>query len=234
MNVVVVIPWRDRGTDPLRSANLHCVQQQWADYDLPVIVSDDGRVGDAPFNRSAAYNRGITAADDAEVFILAESDMLIDIKQIASAVVMATKAPGLVMPFRIYYALSLRDSEKVRAGEFTAPEVARGPGNDRTAAVHGGAINIISRTSYYDVRRYDELFQGSSYDDDSMKRAFEICCGPTRFVDGPAYHLYHLPADRGPHLSADDRIATARNKARYERYLCANTPEQIRALTMEG
>jgi hypothetical protein len=234
MNTAVIIPWRDRGVDPLRSANLHRVQEQWAEYDLPVIISGDGRDGDAPFNRSAAYNRGIAAATDAEVFILAESDMLIDIEQIAAAAVLAARAPGLVMPFRIYHALSPEHSERVRAGEVAPAEAVQGAGNDRTAAVHGGAINIISRTTYYAVGRYDEMFEGAWYDDDSMKRAFEICCGPTRFVDGPAYHLYHLPGGRGEHLRPGDRAATVRNKARHERYLLASTPGQIRALTMES
>jgi hypothetical protein len=211
MNTAVIIPWRDRGVDPLRSANLHRVQEQWAEYDLPVIISGDGRDGDAPFNRSAAYNRGI-----------------------AAAAVLAARAPGLVMPFRIYHALSPEHSERVRAGEVAPAEAVQGAGNDRTAAVHGGAINIISRTTYYAVGRYDEMFEGAWYDDDSMKRAFEICCGPTRFVDGPAYHLYHLPGGRGEHLRPGDRAATVRNKARHERYLLASTPGQIRALTMES
>lgn len=234
MNAVVIIPWRDRGIDPLRSANLHRVQEQWADYDLPVIVSGDGRDGDAPFNRSAAYNRGIAAATDAEVFILAESDMLIDVEQIAKAAVLATQQLGLVMPFRTYHALSPENSEKVRAGELTPVQAVSEPGNERTAAVHGGAINVISRSTYYAVGRYDEQFEGAWYDDDSMKRAFDICCGPTCLVDGPAYHLYHLPGGTGDHLRPGDKAATARNKARHGRYLRASTPAHIRALTTEG
>ncbi|UVK63081.1 hypothetical protein SEA_SHROOMBOI_102 [Mycobacterium phage ShroomBoi] len=34
-----------------------------------------------------------------------------------------------------------------------------------------------------------------------------------------------------PHLTAADKAATERNKQRFERYLQATTPEQIRALT---
>lgn len=233
MNTTVIIPFRDRGIDPLRAANIVRVLDQWNDYELPVILTDDGRDGDAPFNRSAAYNRGIAAANDAEVFVLAESDMLIDIAQVAKAAVMAAQAPGLVMPFDIYHALTPQDSERVRAGTLDPAQAALDVGNDRTAAVHGGAINVISRESFYAIGRFDEKFEGAWFDDDSMKRAFEVCCGPTRIVEGPAYHLHHLPGGRGPHLRPGDTAATARNKARHQRYLHANTREQIHALTLE-
>lgn len=236
MNAVVIIPWRDRGVDPLRAANLQRVLDQWGYYRMPVIVSDDGRDGDAPFNRSAAYNRGIAAAGDAEAFVLAESDMLISLDQINTAIDRAMRRPGLVMPFSEYYALTDKESIEVRAHRqdgFTIIGGDRHRANPRTAAEHGGAINVISRFTYDAVGRYDEQFEGAWYDDDSMKRAFEVCCGSTRIIDGPAYHLFHLPGGRGPHLRPGDAAATARNKTRHSRYLRVNTREQIHALTME-
>jgi len=101
MNVAIVIPFRDRGNDPLRPANLRCVIEHWDGCDVPVWLSDDGRVGDAQFNRSQAYNRGAWFVD-ADVVVFAEADMLVPYSQIRQAVAMAAAAPGLVVPFIQY------------------------------------------------------------------------------------------------------------------------------------
>ena len=69
--VTVVIPYRDRGIDPLRPANLRCVIEHWDGCDVSVCLSDDGRVGDAQFNRSQAYNRGAWFVD-ADVVVFAD------------------------------------------------------------------------------------------------------------------------------------------------------------------
>jgi hypothetical protein len=67
-----------------------------------------------------------------------------------------------------------------------------------------------------------------------MNRAFEVAAGPTRCVNGPAYHLYHLPGWKGDHLTDEDRAATERNKARWQLYLGATSGERIRELTAGG
>lgn len=81
------------------------------------------------------------------------------------------------------------------------------------------------------IGQWDEGFEGNWYDDDAMKIAFELCAGPTRWIDGPAHHLYHLPGWKGDHLTAADRAATAANKARLRLYQRAEQPAQIRELT---
>jgi hypothetical protein len=64
-----------------------------------------------------------------------------------------------------------------------------------------------------------------------MHIAFDICAGPTRWIDGPSWHLYHLPGHEGTHLTPEDKAATARNKQRWQLYTQATTPDQIRRLT---
>jgi len=115
-SVAVVIPFRDRGIDPRRAANLKRVVGQWQAYNFAPMIVSDGREGSAQFNRSAAYN---TAARhlDAQVLIFAESDMLISPSQITIATAMAVESPGLVVPFTEYRYLSAKDSVKVRGGE---------------------------------------------------------------------------------------------------------------------
>ena len=234
----VIIPWRDRGRDPLRPANLSRVIDHWEQIidhweccDASLIVSDDGREGEASFCRSEAYNRG-AAATDAEVLIFTESDMLVPFSQIYAAVDLAIRRPGLVIPFNLYCHLTPEDSWEVRNyradPHFYTPEWTMDNGRSI------GAINVMSRNTLELTGGYDTQFEGSWYDDNAAKIAFDICAGPTRWIDGPAFHLYHLPGYTGSHLTAEDRAATARNKHRLLQYRRARTADQIRVLVHGG
>lgn len=227
----VIIPWRDRGTDPLRAANLARVLEWWKDSPWPVEVVDDGRSGDQQFNRSAAYNRGAATART-RVLVYTEADMLIEWHQIGDAVNMATRTPGLVVPFDTYRymgqaeSLLLRDDASIDPATMFAETTKR-------AGRSIGAVNVISRDTLTMIGRWDERFEGNWYDDDAHKVAFERCAGPTRWVPGPAHHLYHLPGWAGDHLSPEDKAATVANRNRYRAYRRARSPETIWALTME-
>lgn len=226
MTVTICIPFRDRGTDPLRKANLEFVQEYWAGYDCPVLVVDDGRYGDAQFNRSAAYNKA-AALTVSDVLAYVESDMILDYYQLDCAVNLAKHAAGLVVPFTEYRYLSEVDSDDVRAYRVEpralVPEYIRRGSH--------GAVNVVSRQTLSAVGQWDEEFDGNWYDDDAMYQAFEVACGPARFVGGPAFHLYHLPGWTGPHLTESDTAATEHNRQRYKLYQQATTPEEIRELT---
>lgn len=230
MNIAVLIPFRDRGKDPNRPANLRRVLMGMEGL-YRIHVVDDDRSGYESFNRSAAYNRGADMVD-ADVLVYCESDLLVDALQIREAVALASSAPGLVVPFSRFMAITPEDSVRVRDLELEPEEaVSHQVRGDRQSI---GAVNVVSRESLSLIGQYDESFEGAWYDDDAMCRAFEVCCGPTRFIDGPGYHLYHLPGASGDHLTAADRAATERNKARYQLYQLATTPERIRELTAGG
>ena len=230
MRVVVIIPFRDRGRDPLRQANLDRVLIRWDDFDHPWMIYDDGCSGDEQFNRSVAYNRAVADYPDVDVFVFAESDVLIDYSQIDKAIELAAEKPRQVVPFTEYYYLTPEDSELVRALKVNpadcVPEVVLRRSH--------GCINVVSSEALKRVGGYDESFAGSWYDDSSMKIAFEKCCGSTKFIDGPVYHLWHLPGWDGDHLTDEDKAATRRNQIRYTRYRHASTVRQIRILTAGG
>ena len=239
---MVVIPFRDRGIDPLRQRNLDRVLDWWADSPWPVLVVDDGRSGDAQFNRSAAYNNGAEAARNAgaDVVIYTEADMLIPHGQVAAAVRASTTAPGLVVPFTVYRYLSPQDSQSVRddalnhtLGDPTGLK-ALVPESEMDNGASMGAVNVVTLASVDAIGGWDENFEGNWYDDNAMERAFAVCCGVRRHVAGPAWHLYHLPGWAGDHLTEADRAATEANRLRWERYAAAMTPDQIRALTGEN
>lgn len=231
MTAAVVIGFRDRGTDPLRRANLNHVLRYLDGLNLGTVhVASDGRNGTSQFNRHAAYNTGAQAAftRGADTIVFYESDMLVPAEQLRHAITAATDKPGLVVPFTARHELGPADSDQVRAGadhtNLTGALIMPKP--RRT-----GAVNVISRTTYTLVGRYDPTFTGSHWDDRAMHRAFDLCAGPTRWIDGPSWHLYHLPGYQGPHLTDEDRAATAANRRRYGQYKRAHTPDQIRALT---
>lgn len=222
----ILIGFRDRGTDPLRQANLDYVLAYWKPFGLPIHVVDDGRTGTEQFNRHAAYNKAAQQTD-ADMLCYIESDMLLPFHQLDQAIQEA-RTPGLVVPFTARHELNSEDSHQVRQGahpqDFRATVVMPKP--RRT-----GAINVISRHTYNLVGGYDEQFSGSWFDDRSMHRAFDICTAPTRWIDGPAFHLYHLPGYEGTHLTPEDKAATNHNRKRFAMYQRARTPEQIHQLT---
>lgn len=224
----MVIPFRDRGIDTLRQANLTAVLEYWSGYCTPLVV-DDGRHGDSQFNRSAAYNRAV-AQTDADVLVFTESDMLVPFDQIDAAIT-AAASPGLVVPFTRYCYLKPADSQKVRRGasphNFT-PQYVMGDGKSI------GAVNVVSRASLEAIGQFPEEFEGNWYDDNAVEHCFRVCCAPTRHVSGDAWHLYHKPGHTGTHLTPADKEATARNKARFEEYQRVTAPEQIRSMTLES
>lgn len=230
---VVVIPFRDRGHDPLRQQNLDAVLAWWKSSPWPVHVVDDGRTGAAQFNRSAAYNRGADLARElgVDVVVYTEADMMIPHGQIEQAIEAAAEQPGLVVPFTTYNYLSPVDSARVRHGANLIPLV---PESVMDNGASMGAVNVVSLAALDAIGRWDEGFEGNWYDDNAMEQAFAVCCGVRRHVFGPAWHLYHLPGWTGDHLTDADREATEANRQRWLRYEAATTPEQIRALTGEG
>lgn len=232
MKIAVIIPFRDCGTDPLRAANLLRVRNHWSDFGAPIYEVDDGREADASFNRCAAYNRGAARAKDADVLVYAEADMLISGWQVREAVARAAGGLGMVVPFRQYRALTARESERVRTYNRDPAVCDTDYVMDDGHAV--GAINVMHRDTLEAIGCWDETFEGNGYDDKAMERALAVAAGPIRWVEGPAYHLYHLPGWRGDHLSEADRAATEANRIRWHRYLKATTPREIRTLTAGG
>ncbi|QZT61256.1 glycosyltransferase family 2 protein [Mycolicibacterium austroafricanum] len=228
MTVSVIIPFRCRGTDPLRSHNLTRVLQQWSSFGAEIIVASDDGQGKDQFNRHRAYNRGTKQASG-DTLIYAESDMLIRFTQIDEAITLAEKQPRLVVPFTERHELNAEDSELVRAYNAN-PELFKAdiikPKPRRI-----GAINVLTKQALDMVGGWDETFTGCWWDDRSMHHAFDICTNPTIWVDGPSWHLWHLPGYQGKHLTGADKLATERNKRRYRLYAQAKTAEQIRALT---
>lgn len=236
---VFIVPWRDKGS-PVRRANLHAVLDHLNRAQLgDVVVVGDARDRGAPFNRSAAYNRGVAMHPPTPglVYCFHEADMIVAPDQLRAAIQLADKAPGLVIPFDTYRYLSATDSASVHDGAdpwACTPERVMADGRST------GPINVLSWETMQQVGRWDETFEGWGFDDRAMARAFQIATGtPTRFIPGPGYHLWHEPGwaaggrfiGGSRTLSAFEQRATENNRRRLHDYLLAKTPQRIRELT---
>lgn len=252
MKIRVIIPFRLReGADPRRAANLAIVQAWWYVHGYDPQIVSDGLSGDAQFNRHRAYNRAVDRFPETEVFIFTEADMLVHPSQIKIAVRRAVAEPGLVVPFTQYRYLSdgataaLRDwyndkPEQVIADSWSSevdhplsvftikPESVMDNGRSI------GAINVVSRETLEMTGGFTEATSGNWYDDNIIEEGFAFLTGnPTRYVEGPAVHMYHLPGHKGAHLSEADKDATARNRRLLQNlrtHVKANAPKSQEAV----
>lgn len=239
MQVQVIIPFRLReGADPRRQANLDIVHAWWYAHGFEPQIVSDGLVGDAQFNRHRAYNRAVEMFPETEVLVFTEADMLIHPSQILAAVKRADEKPGLVVPFTQYRYLSDEKTAAIRdvyhgdlddycgvdpeqyLADFWARPV------DSKYSIFGcpaesvmdngtsiGAVNVVSRKTLEITGGFTEATKGNWYDDRIIEEGFAFLTGQhTRYVEGPAVHMYHLPGHSGAHLSDADKAATAINK----------------------
>ncbi|PJE24765.1 MAG: hypothetical protein CK431_04385 [Mycobacterium sp.] len=238
VNAVVIVPWRDKG-DPWRRRNLDLVLEHLYGITDDVVACCDGRTGSAPFNRSAAYNRGVAMYPNADVYVFHEADMLLGRQNLQAAIDIAAAQPGLVVPFDAYHYLSQADTAGVHAGQNPSTAVAECiMANGRS----NGAVNVVSAATMAAVGQYDETFEGWGFDDRAMAHAFAAATGnDTRYIRGSAIHLWHTPgwsADSrfrgGADIPEHEHRATLANEARYQLYRKATTPERVRDLTAGG
>ena len=231
MSTKIIIPFRDRGIDPRRAANLEVVTAWWYGHGLEATVVDDGLSGDAQFNRHRAYNRAIERFPETEVFVFTEADMLIHPHQILTGIAMALRSPGLVVPFTQYrywsdaVTTTMRDYFYDEPTEATAQLWGRSVADPDSiflgwpaeSTMEGGksigAVNIVSRETLRLTGGFTEQTSGNWFDDNIIEEGFRFLTGcNTRWVDGPAVHLYHLPGHSGEHLTPADMAATERNR----------------------
>lgn len=231
MKIKVVLPFRLReGGDFRRSANLAVTQAWWYAHGFDPIIQSDGLSGDAQFNRHRAYNAAVARFPETEVFVFTEADMLIYPEQVRAAVFTADANPGLVVPFTQYRYLSDEVTARVRDTYYDDPAPAVAalwelPPDDPESLFQWeaervidngdsiGAINVVSRRTLEMTGGFTEATSGNWYDDNIIEEGFRFLTGnPTRWVAGPALHLYHLPGWKGDHLTEADRAATQHNK----------------------
>lgn len=226
--VKVIIPFRDRGTDLRRGANLEVVMAWWWAHNIEPVVVDDGLEGDAQFNRHKAYNDAVSG-NDADVYVFTEADMILDPRALVTGCRLALRKNVLVVPFRRYNYMSDETTAMIRDAFADWPseklaewiEVSKdGKGifgmEPESTMLNGksiGAVNIVSRATLDVAGGFTEATHGNWYDDRITEEGFSFLTGNrTQYVPGTAVHLYHLPGHQGAHLSEEDRAATEHNR----------------------
>lgn len=189
--IAIVIPWRDSG-DEHRARNFRYVHDYYKALGIgPVIVESDGREPGQPFNRSAAYNRGLARASSQDIILWNEADTLIPLRQIEAAAEVAAQQLGLVVPFTERHELNAAQTDEVHQG--ADPLVMRG------AVVYPdgrsiGQAGVTSRATIDAIGgAWDEGFSGWGYDDNGMFHVFKELAGAPQWVTGPGVHLWHTP-----------------------------------------
>lgn len=223
--IAIVIPWRDGGC-PHRRANAAHVAAYYRSLNIGaryrVIVTGDGNAS-GPFNRSAAYNRGL-AKTTADMLVWNEADTIIPADQLREAIDLAAEAPGVVIPFTERHELTPAAAEQVRNGA--------DPWTAETEKVYGGGrsigqCNVTSRATIDAIGgAWCEKFAGWGYDDTLMFHAFKVLAGPPRWVEGKGVHLWHPK----PIASKDPAVrAQIRANKRLNRAMIAMPPDELRA-----
>jgi GT2 family glycosyltransferase len=211
--IPVLVPRRnDNGLRDLlwRHLQLH----YWAT--LPGYDITTGESPSGPFNRAAAVNRAAKRAGQWRVAVIADSDTWVPPEQLAQAVTVAYQTGRLTAAFThvvelteaatasILVGQELLDAEKIRTREIETQS----------------SMLVIPRELWDTVGGFDEKFVGWAAEDNAFWRACQLHGGEPERIKGPAYHLWHPPAQR-------QGAAYRANQIRWRRYAAAQTIEEL-------
>lgn len=189
----VIVPYRP--ADATRRAAWERVAEQW-DRDFPSALTwvDDG--GD-PFSRGGSVNLGI-GRSNADLFVIADADTLVDHEQVQTAIDLAASAPGLVVAFDRFMYLGRGGSRQVIEGYTGDWE----PFGEWSLPDTVSSCVALSRETWDTVGGFDPRFRAWGYEDVQLEVACATLVAPTRRVPGTAWHLYHQPTSERPAVNA--------------------------------
>lgn len=206
--VSVLIPWRRGAQD--RERSFRVVKHHWLKNHptYRIVIRDSGG---EPFSRACSINMAAQSEPDAQVFVIADADVVPVPAQVEAAVELALQAPGIVQPFDRYIPLHKWDTAEVW-DRGVVPDVMA----DRPIA-HWECISgclVLSRESWETVGGFDERFRGWGYEDSAFDQKMASIVAPRRSVPGPAWHLAHVGFI--PDAAVDPQSQA--NRALFEQY----------------
>lgn len=219
MTVIVVVPFRPDGGH--RDALWRRLRDTYWRRQYVVL---QGAHTDGPFNRSAAVN--IAAAScDWSLMVVADADTWVPPDQLRDALALAEDSGRLVAAFDMVIELDWPTTEKILCGDLSlADSGAFASERLRTKDLETqSSMLVVPRALWDSVGGFDERFCGWGGEDNAFWRACDILGGQPHRIAGPAFHLWHPPAD-GKH-AGDGYQANLRL---WRRYSAARTPEQLR------
>jgi hypothetical protein len=185
--VSVIVPYRP--VDTHRARAWERVSCEWEGFD--VRTADDGG---EPFSRAASINLGVDGGRDAEVFVVADADILVDRRQVDAAVALAAHAPGLVIAFDRFAYLTKQGSDQIIDGYRGSWE----PFIEWSLQDTVSSCVAFSRETWELSGGFDERFRAWGPEDVAFEVACATLAGPTRRIPGTAWHLFHAPEGTRP------------------------------------
>lgn len=181
MNVCVVIPWRVR-TCAHREAAWERVRSEWEGRWSFHPIDDGGE----PFSRAASINLAVSTLD-ADVYVIADADMLVNAAQVQAAVDAAAAQPGIVVAFDRYAYLTENGTRTILDGYAGSWE----PFIQFTYLQSIGGVFATSRETWDLTGGFDPRFRGWGMEDAAFEIASRTLAGPTRKIQGTGWHLFH-------------------------------------------
>ncbi len=188
MALDVILPWRDTG-DAHRRAHFWHLKWHYGQQFNVIIGNNEG-----DFNRSAARNAGVNSGKAGVVAVI-DADNLIDLTQLSTAAVLASRSERLVKPFTYFgYLDEATTNEYYLKGAIPSRctwESSRG----LVASFAGGAY-VMRRDMWNRIGGFDEGFIGWGGEDDAFHIQAERTLGQALTVPGNNYHLWHPSTSR--------------------------------------
>lgn len=191
-NFEIIIPWRDIGCD-FRRRHFNFLYKYYSKF-ANVIVSDSSFKN---FNRAEARNNGVRESKSKNIAII-DADNFIKIDQILNAVCLSQESEKVIRPFNSIHYLSEQATERF----YQSPEQFIPKFDDYVYMYpsmigykNSGGAFVLKKTTWELIGGMDEKFEEWGLEDSAFNFMSEAIVGPSIFIDGPNYNLYH-PAER--------------------------------------
>lgn len=213
-------------------------EEYFPDADITIMADVDDEYADSPFpppfNRAAAINRAAAAAEGADIFIIADADIIPDIRPLEEAIASIQLAPvsypALVVPYNCVRHLNVPFTNHCLNTGFFHRTYTEFAANTAHTSTSFGGVNVISRAAFERVGGFDSRFVGWGAEDDAFKWSLEILVGKTEVIPGCITHFWHPTTSR----ESDQRDGNyERNLELLGRYWEADNPTAMYNLIAE-
>lgn len=209
MRTVILVPRRE---DHGHRDELWTWVKAWWQERLPELTIYEGHHNEGLFNRSAAVNRAAAAADDWDVAVLIDSDVIIDPDRVREGIELCYQrgSTHLILPFMRRHNLKPEGSRRIMEGE-------QGSWRSFIGKTYNDMVSscvLINRQLWDAVGGFDERFSGWGFEDSAFSVAAETFGGETvEKIEGELWHLWHPTAPEGkrgtPSYQANRALAEA-------------------------
>jgi hypothetical protein len=210
----VVVPYR--AGDPVRDLALDYIRAWYREEhpEISQVTVGGDEWPDRPWSKGAALDHIVRNYSDADILIVADSDVLVRPEALRRSVAAVSQGAAWSMPHGTVYRLSRQATNAVYGGWIDGIRAlqARSCHRPPHPGPPGGGIVVLTRDAYEASGGIDPRFTNWGGDDISWARALDTMVGPCVRFDAPMWHLWHPPMFRRPgnRASAENEVLAAR------------------------